>query len=245
MRTLTFGGQLAGPPSACSCGPSRLDVFAVGADKHVWHWWLEGATWLGPESLSSGPAQFPAEGLCAVSSGSGRVEVFAAGTGNTPWWWRGRNNGNVWDVPIPLPGAAGGIHPVPVAAVCSGPDSIEVFAAGPGNTPWWWRWNGASWGAPPTPLPSAGTGIHPVRIAAVSAAPGRLDVFAAGGNQLWHWWLEPSGWRVEPLGGALPAEGVSAVSWGPNRIDVFAAGQGGGANSLAALVVNRRRVQPR
>ena len=38
MRTFSIGGGLAGPPSACSSDPDRVDVFAVGAGATVWHW---------------------------------------------------------------------------------------------------------------------------------------------------------------------------------------------------------------
>ena len=226
MRTLNLlQGGLAGPPSVCSPAPGHLDVFAVGPDKQVWSWWLEGENWQGPVPLpmaaSNGTVQIPSAGLCAVSSAPGVVDVFAAGTGNTPWWWR--RNGTVWAAPKPLPTAYNtGIQPVPVAAVCSGANSIDVFAPGPFNTPWWWRFDGNIWNSYGY-LPTTGSGIPLARIAAVSPRPGRFDVFSAGsGNQLWHWWWAGQ-WLFEQLGGTLPSEGVSAVSWGPDRIDVFAA----------------------
>lgn len=105
----SLGGSLAGAPSAVSCAPDRLDVFATGPTNTVWHWWLEGATWNGPQPLApaggDGIANIPAEGLCAVSSGPGRLEVFAAGSnGNTPWWWRW--DGAIWTGPRKLPQGA-------------------------------------------------------------------------------------------------------------------------------------------
>jgi hypothetical protein len=227
MKTLpSFAGGLLGPPSACSSGPDRVDVFAAGPGNMPWRWWLDGKNWLGPAPLPLGAAQIPAEGLCAVSSGPGRVELFAAGGGiNTPIWWRG--DGPNWKAEKALPPGAN-LPPVPVAAVCNGPNSIDVFAAGLGNTPWWWHWNGSVW-TPPVMLPPVAN-VPAVRVAAVSAAPGQLDVFAAGaGNHLWHWSKTgAAAWTVEDLGGDLPAEGVSAVSWGPNRIDVFAASRAPG-----------------
>ncbi|HSC90642.1 MAG TPA: FG-GAP-like repeat-containing protein [Gaiellaceae bacterium] len=149
------------------------------------------------------------------------MEVFAADSATrTPVWWRG--DGASWSTGPSLPGGAN-LPAVPVTAVATSPDSIDVFAGGPGNTPWWWHWNGTQW-SPPTPLP-VGANIPAERIAAL-AAPGRLDVFAPGaGNHLWHWLkVGALAWRAPvDLGGNLPTEGVSAVSWGPNRIDVFAA----------------------
>lgn len=231
MKTLpVLLGGLAGPPAAVSCAPDRLDVFSTGPGNSVWQWRRESSLWVGPAPLPAGPANIPAEGLCAICSAPGHIELFATGADNTPWWWRW--NGVVWSPPVPLPPGAR-LYPVPVAAVHDGPDRIDVFAVGVGNTVWWWRWNGAVW-SPPVPLRS-GADLPPGRIAAVRAGPGRLDVFAAGrtGNQLWRWWLEPGAdWRREPLGGNLPAQGVSAVSWGPNRIDVFASSLMPGRNPL-------------
>jgi hypothetical protein len=216
---------LAGPPSACSSGENRLDVFAVGAGNTVWRWSWDGTSWTNAPLPSLGA--IPVEGVCAVSSGPGRVEVFAAESGSrTPVWWRG--NGWTWSPGAALQSVAN-LPPVPVAAVCASPDSIDVFAAGAGNTPWWWHWNGSWWTAQGS-LPG-GANIPAVRIAAVSPAPGRLDVFAVGAaNHLWHW-SRPAGgpsWSLQDLGGNLPAEGVSAVSWGLNRIDVFAASRAAG-----------------
>src|SRR5258706_4215704 len=239
----SLGGSLNGSPSAVLYAPDRLAVFATQPGGVLAHWLLEGATWnpLNPRPLlpvgsDGGFPNLPSEGegICAVSSGPGRLEVFAAGrNGNSPWWWR--FDGMTWSGPKKLPLSAGnpGIHPVPVAAICSGPNYINVFAAGPGNPPNWWQWTGASWSEPnPLPLPPDTPGIHPVRVAAVSSKPGRIDVFAASHRkQLLHWWVEvpftPT-WQVEECGGNLPPEGVSAVSWGPDRIDVFAASQGSG-----------------
>ena len=52
MRTFSISGGLAGPPSACSSDPDRVDVFAVGSDDTVWRWSLVGANWqLAPEPL--------------------------------------------------------------------------------------------------------------------------------------------------------------------------------------------------
>ena len=221
MRTLSsIPGGLAGPPSACSSDPNRIDVFAVGSDANVWRWAWDGTNWAAPVPL---PAfgRIPSEGVCAVSSAPGRVEVFAAEAGtSSPVWWRG-DNGRWLPAALLLPVGAN-LPAVPVAAVCTTPDDIDVFAAGAENAAWWWHWNGSAW-TPPTRLP--GGGLPAERIAAVSAAPGRLDVFAPGaGNHLWHWAkVGAAPWSVSDLGGNLPAEGVSAVSWGPNRIDVFAA----------------------
>jgi hypothetical protein len=222
MKTFTVPSGVAGSPSACSSAPDRIDLFAVGAGAFIWRWSFDGANWLAPQPLPP-IGVIPAEGLCAISSGPGRVEVFAAERGTqSPAWWRG--NSTTWthgNPPTLIPGAQ--LPAVPLAAVASSPDDIDVFGVGAAKTPFWWHWNGTVW-TPPVRLPD-GANLPPVRLAAVSPAPGRLDVFGVGGDRrLWHWSKAGTGkWSLKPLGGNLPALGVSAVSWGPNRIDVFAA----------------------
>ena len=222
MKTFSIPGGLAGPPSACSAAPDRLDVFAVRPGGIVSRWSWDGTGWTQGDLPPSGGV-IPAEGVCAVSSGPGRVEVFAVeARSRTPLWWRG--NGTLWSYAGSLPSGRWQIPDVPVAAVCASPDSIDVFAVGSDKTPWWWHWEGSIGWNNHGSLP--GGDLPAVRIAAVSPAPGRLDVFAVGRNKnLWHWWRSGGGaWSKEDLGGNLPAVGVSAVSWGPNRIDVFAVG---------------------
>ena len=216
-------GGLAGPPSACRSGADHLDAFAVGPDHRVWRWSWNGTVWTAPVPLPAFGAGVPGVGIAAVGSGPGRMEVFAAeASTRSPVWWRA-TNGQFLPSALLLPGGRANLPAIAVAAVCSSPDDIDVFAGGAGNTPWWWHWNGVAW-TQPVSLPST-PNIGAERIAAVSPAPGRLDVFAAGaGNHLWHWGKAPGvPWGVEDLGGNIPAEGVSAVSWGPGRVDVFAA----------------------
>lgn len=225
----SLGGSLAGAPSAVLYAPDHLDGFATGPGNMLWRWWLECGAMQGPAPLPAVPGGVPAEGICAVSSGGGRIEAFAAAPGNNPfgprntlWWWR--FDGTSWTGPTPLPPGAN-LLPVPVAAVASGPNSIDVFAAGAGNTPHWWHWDGATWSAP-VPLP-VGADLPPERIAAISAGPGRLDLFAAGraGNQLWHWWREPgSGWRLEPLL-RLSSRGTGATGGVPTPLQQRPAAQ--------------------
>ena len=224
MRTFSISGGLAGPPSACSSDPDRVDVFAVGPDKRVWRWLRVGANWLTAPVPLDINGTIPGEGVCAISSGPGRVEVFAVAGSRLPVWWRG--DGPTFRVgEEPLTSAAGMyIPPVPVAAVAASPNDIDVFAVANDNTPWWWHWNGAVW-SPPERLPSGAANLPAERIAAVSPVAGRLDVFAVGSNtHLWHWSkLGAAPWQLKDLGGNMPPEGVSAVSSGPGRIDVFAA----------------------
>jgi hypothetical protein len=219
MKTFSVQSGLAGPPSACSCAPDRIDVFAVVGDGRVWRWPLIGSTWLAPAPLAAN-GSFPHEGVCAISSAPGRVEVFAIDQGSrTPRWWRG--DGAAFTVGQNLGGPA--IPAVPVAAVAASPSDIDVFAVDAKGLVQWWHWNGTNWTGP-EPL-AGGPTLSAERIAAVSPSPGQLDVFAVGPDRhLWHWRKTAAmPWGIQDLGGDLPSEGVSAVSWGPGRIDVFAA----------------------
>ena len=95
------------------------------------------------ESLGGQLAAAPS----AVSWGPDRIDVFAAGqpgNGLYQWTW----NGSGWAGPTALPQLApSGIPAEGIAAVSLGPNRLDVFAAGTGDTPWWWRWNGSSWRA--------------------------------------------------------------------------------------------------
>ena len=98
MKTFSILGGLAGPPSACSSAPDRIDVFAVGPGDTVWRWSGDGANWSPSAPLPSN-GSISAEGVCAVSSGPGGVEVFAVDRSQNPRWWRG--NGTAWRVGEP------------------------------------------------------------------------------------------------------------------------------------------------
>src|SRR5262245_48938528 len=147
MRTFSIQGGIVGPPSACSCAPNRIDVFAVGPGNTVWRWSWDRTNWSPPAPLLN-QGMIVAPGICAVSSGPGRVEVFAVPDTGIPVWWRGNNM--QWTAGISLPPLPRGVNlpAVPLAAVCATPDNIDVFAAGGGNTPWRWHWNGLVWSAP-------------------------------------------------------------------------------------------------
>jgi hypothetical protein len=166
----------------------------------------------------------------AVSSASDRLDVFAAGPANTAWWWR--LEGTKWLPPMPLaPAGRDGVALIPAEGVCavsSGPNRLEVFAAGSnGNTPWWWRFDGTVW-KEPTKLP-VGANLFPVTIAAIATGPNSIDVFAAGLGKTPNWWHWNGAWsgpvQLPPVANLSPVP-VAVVSPRPNRLDVFAAGAG-------------------
>jgi hypothetical protein len=221
MKTFSISGGIAGPPSACSSAPNRIDVFAVKPGSRVWRESGDGANWQNAVELPNiSGVSIPAGGLCAISSAPGRVEAFAVTDSAIPVWWRGNNE--QWSVGASFPKGSR-LHPFPLAAVAASSNDIDVFAVDHNTLIWRWHWNGSSWNIAEQ-LPGR-NGVPNQRIAAIAAAPGRLDVFAVGSNgRLWHWskaGLLP--WVFQDRGGNLYANGVSAVSWGPNRLDVFAA----------------------
>jgi hypothetical protein len=87
------GGNLANGagPAAVSWGGDRLDVFAIGADQTMQHWWVNGDEWNGPEQLLG--ATLEAGTPAAVSRAPGSVEVFATQVPQAPFaprhvhWW--------------------------------------------------------------------------------------------------------------------------------------------------------------
>lgn len=72
---------LTGPPAGCSWGPSRLDVFARGADGGLVHAWWDGGEWSSFESLGvpvSNDQAVPLTGfVSACSAGEGTCDVVA------------------------------------------------------------------------------------------------------------------------------------------------------------------------
>ncbi|MDQ6700898.1 MAG: hypothetical protein M3Z36_12030, partial [Acidobacteriota bacterium] len=75
------GGTFIGSPSAVSWSKDRLDVFAVGGDGLVYHFWWSAQTWAGPELLNSPPMT---SGPTAISIAPNRLDVFAPGSNLNP-----------------------------------------------------------------------------------------------------------------------------------------------------------------
>jgi len=204
---------LAGPPAACSGGPERIDVFAVGQGGGLLHtsWsrggWNEFESLGAPPMGSAGtPRPVPLSGPpAACSCGSGRIAVFVRGAlGDLllKWW-----DGTRWsdfaslgspEVQYDLYPAVSVAAPLtgPPAACSWGPERMDVFARGPhGDLLHKW-WDGKDWskfeslGTPRTrdaeqrPIPFTGA------VTACTWGAGRLDVFArALDGHLYHaWW---------------------------------------------------------
>ena len=203
----SLGGVLntAFSPSAVSWGPGRVDVFAVGLDLQLLHWWHNTrygrhhppqVPWSGPEALGGTMASNP----MAVSWGPGRLDIFwiDAGTGQlaTNSWEEG------WTGPRLLGGSllpqfytsltaaqSPPLTPTPasVSGVSLGPGLLDVFASYSDDTVAHWSLsNGWQENLPNTlALPREVTSAPSV----VSWGPNRMDVFVnAQGGLAWWWW---------------------------------------------------------
>ena len=76
LKTFSIQGGISGPPSACSCAPNRIDVFAVGPAPRVAL--VVGRDELEPACAAAGSGCDPCRGRVRRVLGPGRVEVFAA-----------------------------------------------------------------------------------------------------------------------------------------------------------------------
>jgi hypothetical protein len=201
---------LGSDPAAVSWGPNRIDVFAAGSDRALWHIWWDGR-WSAWESLGGNLHGGPD----VASWGPLRLDVYARSVTNELLHlaWEGR-----W---FPWETFGGGFPSVTSdpSVVSWGPGRLDVFFRGP---------DGALWHVPigqPQSAQSLGGQLAPGSGPdATSWGPGRLDVFVRGtDNALHNKWYDGNWSNWESRGGVLTSD-PSAVSWGPLRIDVFARG---------------------
>ena len=80
-----LGGTILEAPSCVSWGPNRIDCFARGLNKAMWHRWWDGNAWGGWEDLGGSILEAPA----CVSWGPNRIDCFARGENKAMWhrWW--------------------------------------------------------------------------------------------------------------------------------------------------------------
>jgi hypothetical protein len=75
------GAITSDPEAVASWGPDRIRVFARGNPDGLWHMWLEGGVWKGPENLGGGLVG----GAAAVGPNTSGLDVFVRGTDNALW----------------------------------------------------------------------------------------------------------------------------------------------------------------
>ncbi len=204
---------LASPPAACSSGPERIDVFAVGQDGDLLHTSWNSGRWSAFESLgapplgTAGTAQpVPLSGpVAACRCGKDRIAVAVRGARGDlilKWW-----DGTRWTefASVGLPEVQYDLYPAvnvaaplagPPAACSSGPERVDIFVRGPGGDLLHKWWDGKDWstfeslGMPTTrdaeshPIPFTGA------VTACTWGVDRLDVFARAldGNIYHAWW---------------------------------------------------------
>ena len=207
-------------------GTNRLDVFAVGTDRRLYHKWWNGSSW--------GPSLTGYEdmgGVCTsrpqvVAWDSNRLDVFVTGTDSALYhkWWDGSN----WGPSLTGYERMGGLCVGDPRVVSWGPNRLDVFMVGTDRQLYHKWWDGANWGPSLTGAERMG-GVCIGQPEVVSWGPNRLDVFVVGGDgALYHKWWNGSSWGpsltgYENLGGICMSP-PRVVSWGSNRLDVFVIG---------------------
>ena len=169
-----IGGELADAPAAVSWAANRIDVFALGKNKRLWHKVWDGNGW--SDWMEDPVGEFSSAPTVA-SWGANRLDGFIRGAGDQVWHkaW----NGSEWSGWESL----GGESASAPAAVSWASNRIDVFALGKNNRLWHKVWAVDQWSAwmedPKGEFYSAP--------AVASWRTNRLDVFIRGaGNQSWH-----------------------------------------------------------
>lgn len=195
----------------------RLEVFARGANRAVWHIWQTAPNngWSGWASLGGW-----VDAIKSARNADGRLEVFARGADAAVWhiWQTAPNNG--WSGWASL---GGWIDQLDVAQNSDG--RMEVFARGADGAVWhnWQTAPNNGWSG------WASLGGFIDRMVVGQNADGRLEVFAQGSDHaLWHkWQISPgggwSGWAS--LGGWIDMLDVGRNADG--RLEVFVRGSDG------------------
>jgi hypothetical protein len=179
-----LGGSMMSAPSATVTSAGVVDVFFQGTDGSLWHRWLSGGTWYGPQSLGMGPLGGPPS---VVGQSNGTVDTF----------WKGTNGQlyHAWYTPASGwlgPQAMGGAMASDPSVTLTGSGGLDVMFKGTdGNL--WHRWfAGNTWYGPQ----SLGMGPLGGPPSVVGQPNGTVDTFWKGTNgQLYHGWYTPaSGW---------------------------------------------------
>jgi hypothetical protein len=200
--------ELASAPAAVSWGPNRIDTFARGTNRHMWHKWWNGSMWSHWEDLGGDLSS----GIGVASWSENRLHCFVRGPEDHMWhkWWDG-----AWSYWEDL----GGTLTSSPAAVSWGPHRIDCFVRGADNN-MWHKWFDGGW----SDWENLG-GFLTSAPAVASPASNRLNCFVRGGEgNVWHKWWDGSAWSDwENLGGFI-TDGPAAIARGSRRIDCFVRG---------------------
>jgi spore germination protein YaaH len=206
------GGSLSTGPAAASQGSGKLDVFAAGQNRVLYHKSFDGTAWSDWQPLGGQLSSDPA----AVSWGSGRIDVFARGMDSVLYHKAFTGSWSDWE-------SLGGQLSSAPAVSSWGANRLDVFAAGLNRVLYHKIFDGTSWSdwQPLGGQLSSAPG-------AVSAATNRIDVVARGmEGALYHRSFDGTSWTDwESLGGSLSTAGAIS-SRSSTQLDVFAAGRNG------------------
>jgi Repeat of unknown function (DUF346) len=205
-----LGGIILEAPNCTSWGANRIDCFARGTDRAMYHRWWDGNAWGGWEDLGGIILDAPN----CVSWSANRIDCFARGTDRAMYhrWWDGQQWGGWEDL--------GGIILEAPNCTSWGAERIDCFARGTDRAMYHRWWDGNAWGG----WESLG-GIILESPSCVTWGPNRIDCFARGTDAaMYHRWWDGQQWGGwEDLGGVI-LEAPNCVSWDANRIDCFARG---------------------
>lgn len=211
----SLGGSWAQQKPAVAAQRIRLDIFMVGDNHQLYHYWQGQGE---PFRLESLGGSFRG-GVTAFSWDIHHRDVFAIGSDNQLYhYWQGPSEARFNHEVL------GGNWDGTVKAVSWGPGRWDVFAVGTNFELYHYWYPRYEPTGPTFGLESLG-GNHTTTWTLASIAwPGRLDVFAHGDNWgLLHYFQragEP--FAVEKVPGRPgPGYHLDAVSWGPGRLDVF------------------------
>ena len=210
----TFLNAQAALQQAAVTGNGRLEVFARGADKAVWHDWQTAPNngWSGWASMGGW-----VDIIKSARNADGRLELFARGSDKAVWHnWQTAPNGG-WSGWASL---GGWVDIIEAARNADG--RLEIFARGSDGAVWhnWQTAPNGGWSG------WASLGGWVDLIAVGMNADGRLEIFARGADRaLWHKWQTApnggwSGWAS--LGGWIDMLAVGRNADG--RLEVFARG---------------------
>lgn len=203
---------LTGAFTACSVGPGRAHVFALGQDGNLLHTSQDGAGWTGFESLGAtgGDGAMPlVEALSACACGETALAIFFRGARGDlllKWW-----DGARWSAFVSLgsPEIADLAYPAitvpapltgPPAACSWGANRLDVFARGSRGELLHKCWDGTNWsGFVSLGMPADGDTAIPFAgaVTACTSGVGRLDVLArAVDGHLYHGYWDGA-WQHE------------------------------------------------
>ncbi|MFT3701221.1 MAG: hypothetical protein QM802_02570 [Agriterribacter sp.] len=199
----------------------RMEFFALGGDKAVWHKWQSSANGGWGEWASLGGTDL--RQITTGNNADGRLELIALGGDKAVWHiWQSTPNGGWggWS-------ALGGTDIQQIITGNNADGRMEIFALG-GDGQVWHKWQLVANGGWSEWASLGGTDL--LQITVGKNADGRLEVFALGGDKaVWHkWQSSPNGrWGEWALLGGTDLRQVSVGKDADGRMEVFALGGDG------------------